>query len=174
MPITSAIGPKISRAPGDHREETCEEIPMTAALDTFLQEFPVVIEIPVQWGEMDAFQHVNNVAYFRYFESVRIAYMNRTSLLESIAKKQIFPVLAATECRYKKALTFPDALHIGCRLGEFQDCGITQTYSIYSQAQDCVTTMGSGRIVLIDPNSGQQIKLSADLRLEVEAIEQGR
>ena len=35
--------------------------------------FPVVIELPVQWGEMDAFGHVNNVVYLRWFESGRIA-----------------------------------------------------------------------------------------------------
>jgi len=38
-----------------------------------LAGFPVRIEIPVAWGEMDAFGHGNNVAYFRYFESAQIA-----------------------------------------------------------------------------------------------------
>ena len=36
-------------------------------------DYPVVIEIPVAWGEMDAYGHVNNIVYFRYFESARIA-----------------------------------------------------------------------------------------------------
>ena len=34
-----------------------------------LQGYPVVIQESVLWGEMDAFQHVNNTVYFRYFES---------------------------------------------------------------------------------------------------------
>jgi acyl-CoA thioester hydrolase len=34
-------------------------------MDNLVEGYPVVIEIPVQWGEMDAFQHVNNVVYFR-------------------------------------------------------------------------------------------------------------
>ena len=33
-----------------------------------LKTFPVVTKIPVIWGDMDSFQHVNNVIYFRYFE----------------------------------------------------------------------------------------------------------
>lgn len=37
-----------------------------------LAGFPVRVDIPVAWGEMDAFGHVNNVVYFRYFESARI------------------------------------------------------------------------------------------------------
>ena len=37
-----------------------------------LRDFPLVVEIPVQWGDQDAFGHVNNAAYFRWFESARI------------------------------------------------------------------------------------------------------
>ena len=31
----------------------------------------------VQWGDMDSFQHVNNVQYFRFFENARIKYLFR-------------------------------------------------------------------------------------------------
>jgi acyl-CoA thioester hydrolase len=47
-----------------------------------LASCPVIIEIPVAWGEMDALRHVNNIAYFRYFESARIAYFERLGLWE--------------------------------------------------------------------------------------------
>lgn len=42
------------------------------AMEKFLAQHPIVTEIPVAWGEMDALQHVNNVVYFRYFETARI------------------------------------------------------------------------------------------------------
>jgi hypothetical protein len=45
-----------------------------------LGAFPVVISCPVQWGDQDAFGHVNNTAYFRWFESGRIAYFERLGL----------------------------------------------------------------------------------------------
>jgi acyl-CoA thioester hydrolase len=32
-------------------------------------------EIPVRWGDMDAFGHVNNTVYFRYFEETRFQWM---------------------------------------------------------------------------------------------------
>lgn len=51
-------------------------------MESLLKHCPVVIETPVAWGEMDAFRHVNNTAYFRYFESARIAYFERLNLLE--------------------------------------------------------------------------------------------
>lgn len=36
------------------------------------KELPVGLEIEVAWGEQDAFAHLNNVVYFRYFENVRM------------------------------------------------------------------------------------------------------
>ena len=39
-----------------------------------LADFPTVIRWPVQWGDQDAFGHVNNTIYFRWFESARLAY----------------------------------------------------------------------------------------------------
>ena len=41
-------------------------------MQEILKLYSVTIETPVAWGEMDAFQHVNNIVYFRYFESARI------------------------------------------------------------------------------------------------------
>ena len=34
--------------------------------------WPIQTEIPIQWGDMDAFSHVNNVIYIRWFETARI------------------------------------------------------------------------------------------------------
>ena len=62
-----------------------------------LDDYPVVIELPVVWGEMDAFSHVNNIIYFRYFESARLAYVEQTGLLEYMDKTGIGPILAHTD-----------------------------------------------------------------------------
>ena len=65
------------------------------------------------WGDMDAFQHLNNVAYFRLFESVRIAYFNELGILETMGLKNLGPILHSTDCRYRIPLTYPDALLLG-------------------------------------------------------------
>jgi acyl-CoA thioester hydrolase len=38
------------------------------AVESLLAGFPVVITVPVQWGDQDAFGHVNNTVYFRWME----------------------------------------------------------------------------------------------------------
>ena len=70
-------------------------------MNNLLKECPVVIETPIAWGQMDAFRHLNNTAYFRFFESGRIAYFERLDLLEYMEVSGVGPILAATNCRFK-------------------------------------------------------------------------
>jgi len=54
-----------------------------------LRDYPIVMDIPVAWGEMDSLQHVNNIVYFRYFESVRMAFFDRIEFWPSINESGI-------------------------------------------------------------------------------------
>jgi len=66
-------------------------------MSELLATFPVVITIPVAWGEMDAYGHVNNSVYFRYIESARIKYLSEVGWdeyeLEKDELKVVLPVL---------------------------------------------------------------------------------
>jgi len=136
---------------------------MSEKLKAFERDYPVIIDLPLHWGEMDAFNHINNVAYFRYFESARIAYFERAGLMDEMKHNGIGPILASTECQYRRPLTYPDTIKVGARIDEIQPYGFLQSYAVYSTAQDAIATQGSGRIVLLDYNT--QKKVAPDLGL---------
>src|SRR3954462_15539128 len=81
-----------------------------------LADYPVVIALPVQWGDQDAFGHVNNTVYLRWFESARIAYFDAIGLREMIATEQIGPILASTPCHYRRPITYPETVRVGARV----------------------------------------------------------
>ena len=81
-----------------------------------LAGYPVVVETPVAWGEMDAFGHVNNIVYFRYFETARIAYFARLDVPEFLGRDPTGPILAETTCRFRAALAYPDTVSVGARV----------------------------------------------------------
>lgn len=140
-------------------------------LESFENTYPVIIDFPIHWGEMDAFQHVNNVTYFRYFESARIAYFERTSLMERMRTEGIGPILASTECRYRRALTYPDRIRVGARVEQVHTHGFLHHYAIYSESQQAVTTEGSGRIVLLDYDGQRKVEPDAAMLAELERLE---
>ncbi|MEZ5471465.1 MAG: acyl-CoA thioesterase [Marinicella sp.] len=124
----------------------------------FDQAFPVQVELPVQWGEMDAFGHVNNTVYFKYFETARLAYFNEVGVMEDMQKEGLGPILAETSCRFKRPLVFPDRVLVGATVLENHEFGFLMQYGVYSQQQQAVTTIGTGRIVMVNYNNGQKVK----------------
>src|SRR5260370_40013512 len=89
-----------------------------STIKNLLAGFPVIVELPVVWGEMDSYRHVNNVVYFRYFESARLEYFRRLDWFEYEKETGIGPILAATQARYRKPLTYPDTISVGARVSE--------------------------------------------------------
>ena len=121
-----------------------------------LEGFPVVIEAPVVWGEMDAFRHVNNTVYFRYFESVRIACFERVGFLDVMERTGVGPILASTSCRFKFPLTYPDTVSIGTRIVDLEETRFRMEYRVVSQRHQRVAAEGDGVIVSYDYREGRK------------------
>ncbi|MEA3339686.1 MAG: thioesterase family protein [Chloroflexota bacterium] len=137
-----------------------------------LKDYPVVIEIPVAWGEMDAFQHVNNVVYFRYVESARIAYFQELGLMEVMERTGVGPILASVQCRFKIPLTYPDTVSVGVRVSEMGKDRFTMEYAVASQRLEKIATVGEGVIVSYNYSENKKAPLPAEVRERILALEE--
>ncbi|WP_028780431.1 MULTISPECIES: acyl-CoA thioesterase [Shewanella] len=132
-------------------------------MENFTQRYPQHSQIPVAWGEMDALQHVNNVVYFRYFETARIDFFNRHFPLGEMYKQGMGPVISENQARYKRPVTYPDTLLIGIRISDIGEDRFTMHYEAYSKAQRAITTTGSSVAVMYDFKKGTKAKLPQEL-----------
>lgn len=139
-------------------------------MEALLSDYPVVTEIPVAWGEMDALNHVNNAVYFRYFETARLDFFKHVELMEEMAITKVGPVLGDTYCKYFRPVTYPDTLMVGSRVTDIQDDRFTMEYAIVSKAQQKLTTIGTATIVMFDFASNQKALLSLRLTNEIERM----
>ena len=136
-----------------------------------LKHCPVVIETPVAWGQMDAFRHLNNTAYFRFFESGRIAYFERMKILEYMETTGVGPILASTSCRFKIPLTYPDTVSIGTRVSEIETDRFTMEYYVVSHQHQKVAAEGNGLIVCFNYKENKKASLPAELKKRIEDLE---
>jgi acyl-CoA thioester hydrolase len=136
-----------------------------------LAEFPVVIEVPVWWGDMDAFQHVNNTVFLRWFESARIAYTTRLGLPELYRTRKIGPILASVTCHFRRQVQFPDTVRVGARIERIGRTSLTMTHAVASQALGAVAAEGTSAIVVFDYRAGRPFPVPDDLRASIEALE---
>ena len=130
---------------------------MSDAATEALRDYPIVIEVPVAWGEMDSFGHVNNIVYFRYFESARIAFFDAVGFRGGDGA--IGPILASTQCRFRRPLAYPDRVRVGARVSDIGADRFTMHYLVFSEAQDAVAAEGEGLVVAYDYEAGRKALL---------------
>ncbi|HFC30797.1 MAG TPA: acyl-CoA thioesterase [Oceanospirillales bacterium] len=140
-------------------------------LEKFNKKYAVTIALKVQWGDMDAFNHVNNIMYFRYFESARIAYFEKLEMMGNDKVTDVAPILAETSCRFKFPLTYPDDILVGARVMENHSHGFMMEYAVYSTKYKRITSIGTGRIVLLNYKSHEKVAVSTDLLHKIQQLE---
>ena len=72
--------------------------------------------MPIRWGDMDAFRHVNNAVYFRYMEQARIEWI--TSLGFSCTAEKEAMIMVNGFCNFYKQVSFPASLRVSTFVGQ--------------------------------------------------------
>jgi acyl-CoA thioester hydrolase len=153
--------------------ETMAHPDLPSALATLHADFPIVIALPAQWGDMDAFAHVNNTVYLRWFESARIAYGARIGLADRMARENIGPILASISCDYRRPITFPDTVHVGSRVSRIGRTSFTMDHRLVSEAAGAIAAKATSTLVLFDYRSRKSHPIHDALRQAIAALEGG-
>ncbi len=144
---------------------------MTSEANQFNSEYRVVIEIPVQWGDMDALAHVNNVVYLRWFESARIAYFEQVSFMSRMQAEKIGPILASSEIKYRLPVEFPDSVLVGVNVIALRESDLIQQYAVFSRTKNTIVTTGQSRIVMYDFNNRRKAEIPFDIAQKIKMLE---
>jgi acyl-CoA thioester hydrolase len=138
-----------------------------------LENYPVVIEIPVAWGDMDALGHVNNVAYLRYLESSRVAYLDQLKIWDYMEKTGLGPILASVQCRYRIPLIYPDTVSVGARAAKVEKDRFVVEHCVVSHKLRKVAAEGSGVLVAYNYQQKKKELIPEYLKARIEAVEEG-
>jgi len=107
------------------------------------------IELPVQWGDMDAAQHVNNTVYLRWIESARIAMFQKMSD-SALEFKKIVPILAWQDCKYIFPVTYPDTIVVRLDVIELFENRVLCEGKIYSKTHKRIVALSKSLLMAYD------------------------
>lgn len=120
--------------------------------------------IKVAWGEMDAFGHVNNVNYVRYFESARADYFTSMNIWNSPQKPMKGgPVLTHLEMDYRMQVVFPANIDVTLEVSSLSSRGFEIITSMWNQDEKCVLT-GRADFIWIDFETGKPISIPDSMK----------
>ena len=138
-----------------------------------LTDFPVVITVPLLWGDHDAFGHVNNLVYLRWCETARVEYLLRMGMWVPLPPSGIGPILASISCDYKRPLTYPDTVYVGARVTRVGNRSFQMRHRVVSKALDAVAAEVESTIVVLDYGRNQTVPVPESCRKAIEELESG-
>lgn len=144
---------------------------MDQKVKELLADYPYVYEAAVQWGDMDAFQHLNNIQYFKHFENARVAYGRVIGISERMASDGIGPILAWTDCKYIRPVTYPDTLLTGMRVNLIKGSEMHVGMMVVSLEQKEVVAVGNSKGVFYDYRNLVRVNFPKSMIEKMEQLE---
>lgn len=137
-----------------------------------LKEYKVVSTIKVQWGDMDAMQHVNNVIYVKWGETARIDYFTTLGVFSPEQKHIKFaPILGFQSVKYIVPVVYPDTIHIGTKTEEIKVDRIVLKSFYYSEKMSKLVAIKTQEVIPFDYKTQKKILVPEELILEINKLE---
>ena len=124
------------------------------------------VVVSVRWGDMDAFNHVNNAQYLRYLEEARVQWLAGipgVSLTDRIA-----PVLVASNINYRQPIEWPNEIVVELFVEKIGNSSLTMGHRMLSSA-DASVLYSDGNVVMvwIDTQTGKSVPVPEAIKAAV-------
>lgn len=135
-----------------------------------MQHFSVELQLRIDWSDLDLFGHVNNVAFLKYIQAARVHYWEQIGLYSFFLQNKQGPMLASTNCEYKKPLFYPGEISIRTAMEFIKNTSFSLKHEIIAQDGESAA-LGQDVMVMFDFNKNEKMPFPEHLRLAVEKLE---
>lgn len=118
------------------------------------------VSVPVRWGDMDAYQHVNNTVYFRYMEQCRLEWFAKLGF-ETVGV-DIVPILVEAHCRFIRAVTHPATVRVTIRVTDVGAKIVETTHDVF--VEDDLYATGVCKLLWMSRSANKAVALPDAVR----------
>lgn len=133
-------------------------------------EFPVSLKLRIDWSDLDYFEHVNNVSFFRFIQASRVHYWDTIGLTKSHKETNIGAMLASCKCNFKRPLFYPGHVTVSARVHEIKNTSFSIHHQLRNDAGEIVAE-AEDIVVVFDFNKNEKVPFPEELKKIVEKLE---
>ena len=130
--------------------------------------YPYQTAITTRWNDNDIYGHINNVAYYAFFDSAANAYLIAEGGLD-IHAANVIGVVVESKCQYHAPLAYPEPLTAGVRVDKLGRTSVTYGIAIFNHG-DLAAAHGHFVHVFVDRQTRKPVEIPAPLRTALEKI----
>jgi acyl-CoA thioester hydrolase len=132
-------------------------------------DYPHQSTLQTRWADNDVYGHVNNVEYYAFFDTV----INRWLIAEGgldIHEGEVIGVCAESHCTYLGALTFPDDVDAGLRVGKLGTSSVRYEIGLFAPGSEEPSATGWFVHVFVDARTRRPAPMPEQLRACLERL----
>src|SRR5262245_31238246 len=104
-------------------------------------DYKVVRSIATRWMDNDHYGHVNNVAYYSFFDTAVNGYLLDATGVE-IRDLPAIGIVAESSCRFISAVSFPDVMHAGLGIERLGARSVVYSIGLFRNDEDEACAVG--------------------------------
>jgi acyl-CoA thioester hydrolase len=132
--------------------------------------YPHRFAIQTRWKDNDVYGHVNNVEYYSYFDTAINAWLIREGGLD-IERGEVIGLCVESHCEYRAALTFPETIEVGLRVGRLGKSSVRYELGIFRESTDEAAAEGHFVHVFVDRENRRPVPIPPQLRAALERLQ---
>jgi len=127
-----------------------------------------VARIPIRWGDMDAYGHVNNTIYFRFMEQARVEWLEEMDI--KIQPGGDGPVIINASCTFLVPMTYPGTVEVRTFIGQIGRSSISTHAEMRVEGDDALYAEGAAKVVWMNTGSGKSVPIPEAVRAVLEQV----
>ena len=132
-------------------------------------QYAVIRPIPTRWADNDVYGHVNNAAYYGFFDTAVNAWLIEQGLLDTAASDAI-GLVVETGCRYHTSLSFPETIEAALRVARLGPSSVRYELALISEGEADAAADGHFVHVYVDRETRRPTPIPADIRTALEGL----
>jgi acyl-CoA thioester hydrolase len=134
-----------------------------------LAAYPYVTAITTRWSDNDIYGHINNVAYYSFFDSAANHFLIHEGKLD-IARGPVIGLVVESHCVYHAPVAYPTPLRAGVRVDKLGNRAVTYGIAIFDDTLDAAVAHGYFVHVFVDRETRKAVAIPGDLRAALQRI----
>jgi len=114
-----------------------------------IDSYRYITPITTRWMDNDIYGHINNVAYYSFFDTAANRFLIERGGLD-IAAAPVIGLVVESKCEYHEALTYPEPIRAGVRVDKLGTRAVTYGIAIFSDRDDRAAAHGYFVHVFVD------------------------
>jgi acyl-CoA thioester hydrolase len=133
-------------------------------------DFSLKLELRIDWSELDAFGHVNNLAIMKYVQAARSIYLDKIGLMQSQAALKLGPILASINCQFRQPLFYPGQVIVYSKVDLIKNTSFRILHAVYNERNE-LAAEAQDIIVYFDFNKNTKLPIPQELRDKIVQLE---